>query len=72
MIPIVADLMSSHGEMVVLIKPQFEADREDVSEGGIVDNPEVHQEVIERIQEGHQSLSRACRSFTEEVTLCRS
>lgn len=52
MIPVVSELMASKGEIVVLIKPQFEAPREFVKEGGIVDDPEVHQDVIEKITQG--------------------
>jgi 23S rRNA (cytidine1920-2'-O)/16S rRNA (cytidine1409-2'-O)-methyltransferase len=35
--------------MVVLVKPQFEAGREKVGKGGVVRDPEVHREVVERI-----------------------
>jgi 23S rRNA (cytidine1920-2'-O)/16S rRNA (cytidine1409-2'-O)-methyltransferase len=34
------------GEAVVLVKPQFEADREDVGEGGIVRSRAVHRRVL--------------------------
>jgi len=37
------------GEVVILIKPQFEAGKEKVGKGGIVRDPAVHAEVIERI-----------------------
>lgn len=37
------------GEMVCLIKPQFEAGREKVGKNGVVRDKKVHQEVIERI-----------------------
>lgn len=47
-----AELMDSRGQIVVLIKPQFEANREDIKEGGIVDDSEVHQEIIENIKQG--------------------
>jgi len=39
------------GDVIALIKPQFEADREKVGKGGIVRDPAVHAEVIERIQQ---------------------
>lgn len=35
--------------MVCLIKPQFEAGREKVGKKGVVRDPKVHQEVIEKI-----------------------
>ena len=34
------------GDIVALIKPQFEADRESVGEGGVVDDPAVHRQVL--------------------------
>lgn len=37
------------GECVVLIKPQFEAGRENVGKGGIVRDPEAHQLAIDRV-----------------------
>ena len=36
------------GEIVCLIKPQFEAGREKVGKKGVVRDPAVHQEVIEK------------------------
>jgi 23S rRNA (cytidine1920-2'-O)/16S rRNA (cytidine1409-2'-O)-methyltransferase len=39
----------AEGSVVALIKPQFEAGRDKVGKGGIVRDPAVHQEVIERI-----------------------
>lgn len=38
-------------ELVTLIKPQFEAGREKVGKKGVVKSPEVHMEVIEKVQQ---------------------
>jgi 23S rRNA (cytidine1920-2'-O)/16S rRNA (cytidine1409-2'-O)-methyltransferase len=38
-------------EALLLVKPQFEAGREDVGKGGVVRDPEVHQRVIREIAE---------------------
>lgn len=43
------ELLSERGEMVCLIKPQFEAGREKVGKKGVVRDPAVHREVIERV-----------------------
>ncbi len=48
-LPAVMPLLTDNGEMVVLIKPQFEAGREQVGKGGIVRDPIVHNQVVERI-----------------------
>lgn len=45
-------VLKEDGHLIVLIKPQFEARREDVGRGGIIKDPSVHQEVIERITSG--------------------
>ena len=43
------NLLKRGGEMVCLIKPQFEAGREKVGKKGVVREPEVHGEVIRKI-----------------------
>lgn len=49
-------LLREHAGMVILIKPQFEAGREDVGKGGIVRDPQVHQQVCHRIEGFVQEL----------------
>jgi 23S rRNA (cytidine1920-2'-O)/16S rRNA (cytidine1409-2'-O)-methyltransferase len=48
-IPAVLDLLSGEGEIIALIKPQFEAGREKVGKKGVVRDPKVHKEVIEGV-----------------------
>lgn len=43
------NLLKDGGEMVCLIKPQFEAGREKVGKKGVVRDPLVHKEVIEKV-----------------------
>ena len=43
------NLLKPAGEMVCLIKPQFEAGREEVGKKGVVKDPKVHQEVIRKV-----------------------
>ena len=43
------ELLKEHGQMVCLIKPQFEAGREKVGKKGVVRDKSVHEEVIEKI-----------------------
>lgn len=45
----VKELLTEHGEIVCLIKPQFEAGREKVGKKGVVRDPAVHKEVIEKV-----------------------
>ena len=42
-------ILPAGGEMVCLIKPQFEAGREKVGKKGVVRDPQVHIEVIENV-----------------------
>jgi len=41
-----AQVTTPEAEAVVLVKPQFEARREDVGEGGVVRSPQVHETVL--------------------------
>jgi 23S rRNA (cytidine1920-2'-O)/16S rRNA (cytidine1409-2'-O)-methyltransferase len=50
-LPAVYSLIKERGEVVALIKPQFEAGREFIQKGGLVKMVEVHQMVIERVSE---------------------
>ena len=43
------NLLKTGGEMVCLVKPQFEAGREKVGKNGVVREPETHREVIGKI-----------------------
>jgi 23S rRNA (cytidine1920-2'-O)/16S rRNA (cytidine1409-2'-O)-methyltransferase len=48
-LPPARELLKDGAEMVCLIKPQFEAGREKVGKKGVVRDPKVHEEVIEKI-----------------------
>ncbi|MCD7818493.1 MAG: TlyA family RNA methyltransferase [Lachnospiraceae bacterium] len=45
----VRELMCETGDIVCLIKPQFEAGREKVGKKGVVRDPKVHEEVIRKV-----------------------
>ncbi|MBR6713340.1 MAG: TlyA family RNA methyltransferase [Selenomonadaceae bacterium] len=48
-LPVVYDLLKDSGEVVALIKPQFEAGREHVGKRGVVRDKKIHAAVIERV-----------------------
>ena len=48
-LPAVYRILNTGGEVVALIKPQFEAGREKVGKKGVVRDPAVHLEVIEKV-----------------------
>ncbi len=45
-LPVVHTLLKDGGEVVALIKPQFEAGKEKVGKKGVVRDPQVHEEVV--------------------------
>ena len=48
-LPVVYDVLKDSGEVVALIKPQFEAGREFVGKRGVVRDKKIHAAVIERV-----------------------
>jgi 23S rRNA (cytidine1920-2'-O)/16S rRNA (cytidine1409-2'-O)-methyltransferase len=48
-LPALPPLLCEDGELVILVKPQFEVGRDQVGKGGIVREPELHQQAIDRI-----------------------
>lgn len=49
MFPVAAKILAPGGHILCLVKPQFEAGREQVGKGGIVRDPKVHEEVINNV-----------------------
>ena len=48
-LPAVAGVLCDDGEILALIKPQFEAGRRHVGKGGVVRDAAVHEKVVEKI-----------------------
>jgi 23S rRNA (cytidine1920-2'-O)/16S rRNA (cytidine1409-2'-O)-methyltransferase len=48
-LPVIKNILKEKGEIVCLIKPQFEAGRDKVGKKGVVRDKEIHKEVIENI-----------------------
>ena len=46
-LPVARNWLESDGDIVPLIKPQFEAGPEKVGKGGVIRNPEIHRQVLE-------------------------
>ena len=55
-LPVVYNLLKDEGEVVALIKPQFEAGRDKVGKKGVVRDKNVHIEVIENVLEFTRSF----------------
>ncbi len=55
-LPRVKELLTSRGEILALIKPQFEVGKGKVGKGGVVRSPEEHLRVIEEIKEAARAF----------------
>ncbi len=49
-VPRIVPLLAGNGRMIILVKPQFEVGREQVGKGGIVRDPALHQQAIDRVR----------------------
>jgi 23S rRNA (cytidine1920-2'-O)/16S rRNA (cytidine1409-2'-O)-methyltransferase len=56
LMPSMSALLKEHGEMVVLVKPQFEVGREQVGRGGIVRDPKLHAQACGRVRAAVEAL----------------
>jgi 23S rRNA (cytidine1920-2'-O)/16S rRNA (cytidine1409-2'-O)-methyltransferase len=55
-LPVVPRRLSPLGDVVALVKPQFEAGRADVGKGGLVTDPAVHARVLEEVRQAARAL----------------
>ncbi len=53
--PAVVNLMKKDGQLITLIKPQFEAQRHEVGRGGIIKDTQVHQRIVHEVTRGIDS-----------------
>ncbi len=62
---VVKQQLKPEGKLIVLIKPQFEAEKHQVGKGGIIKDPAIHQEVIEKIKKGIEAHGFLCKGVVE-------
>jgi 23S rRNA (cytidine1920-2'-O)/16S rRNA (cytidine1409-2'-O)-methyltransferase len=55
-LPALKNILADDGEMVILVKPQFELEREQVSKGGIIRDPRLHQQACQRVEDAVHRL----------------
>lgn len=65
-LPVAHKLLHSQGECIALIKPQFEAGRDQVGKGGVVRDARVHRAVLDKI------VQHATTNAWRVRGLCRS
>ncbi len=64
-IPQVISLLAAEGEIVALVKPQFEVGKGRVGKGGVVRDPALHAEVLADLQARADGWQVAVRGVTE-------
>jgi len=55
-LPALAGLLTADAQMVILVKPQFESDRDQVGKGGIIRDPALHHQACARVEKSVQAL----------------
>ena len=55
-LPVVPALLERRADVIALVKPQFEARREEVGKGGIIRDDSVHARVVEEVIEAADTL----------------
>jgi 23S rRNA (cytidine1920-2'-O)/16S rRNA (cytidine1409-2'-O)-methyltransferase len=68
-LPRVKSLLVPHGEVLALIKPQFEVGRGKVGKGGVVHSPDEHLRVIDEIKAAAAALDFTFRGLVESPLL---
>ena len=64
-LPALAPLLVPNGDAVVLVKPQFEAGRDEVGKGGLVHDSAVHSRVIDEVTAAADALGLTRVAFAE-------
>ena len=64
-LPAVAPLLRAGADLVVLVKPQFEAGRDEVGKGGLVRDPDVHVRVVDEVAGAASALGLSRIAMTE-------
>lgn len=62
-------VLKPQGSLVVLIKPQFEAGRDEVETGGLITDPEVHEKVLKEVTSGICARGFELKGTTESPIL---
>ncbi len=68
-VPKALEFLHEKGEIVALIKPQFEAGKEHVGKGGIVKDPEIHKQVINSLSSFFSQIGLQIVNITESPLL---
>jgi 23S rRNA (cytidine1920-2'-O)/16S rRNA (cytidine1409-2'-O)-methyltransferase len=68
-IPHLLGFLKEGGDLLCLIKPQFEVDKGEVGKGGVVKDSKLHQKVVDRISQFSRGLGLTVRGIIESPLL---
>ena len=63
-LPVIYNLLKPEGQVLCLIKPQFEAGKDKVGKKGVVREPEIHREVLEQFMETAREIGFTLKNLT--------
>lgn len=63
--PVISEILKTSGKLVVLVKPQFEAEKHEVGKGGIIKDSRVHDKTIEKVTSGIKEFGFDYKGITE-------
>ncbi len=64
-LPAFASVLANNADMVILVKPQFELEKHQVTKGGIIRDPALHRQACQRVEEAVRALG-----FRTEIVPC--
>jgi 23S rRNA (cytidine1920-2'-O)/16S rRNA (cytidine1409-2'-O)-methyltransferase len=64
LLPVIRNWLKAPGDVIALIKPQFEVGRTDVGKGGVVRSAELHRKVIQDLAAFSEQLGYAVQGIT--------
>ena len=67
LIPAIVPLLAKRGEMVILVKPQFEVGKDQVGKGGIVRDPALHEAACARVRHAVTALGFSAQTVESPI-----
>jgi 23S rRNA (cytidine1920-2'-O)/16S rRNA (cytidine1409-2'-O)-methyltransferase len=67
LLPALVPILTQSGDMIILVKPQFEAGREFVGKGGIVRDPAGHKAACDKVTRALESQNFATRMIDSPI-----
>jgi 23S rRNA (cytidine1920-2'-O)/16S rRNA (cytidine1409-2'-O)-methyltransferase len=59
------EFLKTPGEIVALIKPQFEAGKKDIGKGGVVKDEKKRLEIVEKIKSESEKMGLECHGVVK-------